>query len=204
MQKILFVTGSLLVAALLLLGVNPSESWGTENPIGELVFFGGDVTLRREGSEGKPTPEIGLPMHVGDIVVTGGDGRASIQLNDGSQILVNPKTIYTLEQERKGRLRLGEIFAKIARGKGRGFAFQTPTAVASVSGTKFLLRRGWICVTEGNMMVANDFGSVEVEEFNFTTFTADAAPNPPTPAPDDILDYVNAQEKILDDSIAGN
>ena len=191
----------IVVVIILLLVVITSVSWGEDNPLGELVFFGGDVTLRRTASEEKPTPSIGLSMLERDIVVTGDNGRASIQLTDGVQILINPKTIYTLEKEKKGRLLLGELFAKIKRGRKEAFAFQTPTAVASVSGTKFVLRRGWICVTEGSVEVSNSHGSVEVGEFQFTTFTANAAPNPPTSAPDHILDYVNAQEKILDESL---
>jgi hypothetical protein len=191
------------MVAVFLVAVSLSASWGAENPIGKMVFFGGDVTLRRVASQEKPKPSIGLLLYAGDIVVTGSNGKASIQLTDGSQILVNPKSIYTLEQEKKGRLQLGELFAKISPGKGVGYAFQTPTATASVSGTKFLLRRGWICVTEGRMGVANSYGAVEVGEREFTTFTADAAPKAPTSAPADVLDYVNAQEKALDESMGG-
>jgi hypothetical protein len=106
----------LLVLAVLLLGASAAvyfsgysvtsllfglDESGGGQAIGKVSQQDGALKREREGaSEFKPVNQ-GVPLYTKDVLVTGGDGKATISLDDGSTIEMAPSTMIRLEMESK-------------------------------------------------------------------------------------------------------
>lgn len=109
----------------------------------------------------------GQALAKGDVLRTGKDAAAILQLADGSQVKLNPET--TLEIGATGKdgtelaLGSGAVFSKVAKQKANSrFIIRTRTAVMGVRGTEFYTAFGkatqagadvWMCVHEGKVEV---------------------------------------------------
>ncbi|MCF7858484.1 MAG: FecR family protein [Candidatus Cloacimonetes bacterium] len=101
-----------------------------------------DLTRNLESSALK----IGDQLYNGDEVETKPESYAAIQFQDESSLVkLFPNTILNIRSEKEGEkynkkslLKLGELWAKVEKGRGT-FEIETPTTVASVKGTNFLL-----------------------------------------------------------------
>lgn len=80
-------------------------------------------------------------MAPGDKVHTGRGGRVTVQFRDGSQVVLGPFAIFTVEAETPREttifLAAGKLWAAVSKNAGRRFSVRTPTAVAAVRGTEF-------------------------------------------------------------------
>lgn len=80
-------------------------------------------------------------MAPGDKVHTGRGGRATVQFRDGSQVMLGPFAIFTVEAETPREttifLEAGKLWAAVNKNARRRFSVRTPTAVAAVRGTEF-------------------------------------------------------------------
>ncbi|MEA2095529.1 MAG: FecR family protein [Candidatus Cloacimonadota bacterium] len=104
----------------------------------------GDVGLTRnlESSALK----LGDELYNGDEIETKAESYAAIQFEDKSSIIkLFPNTILNIRAEKQGEkynkkslLKMGELWAKVEKGTGK-FEIETPTTVASVKGTNFML-----------------------------------------------------------------
>lgn len=79
----------------------------------------------------------------GELIRTGSDGFAEVMFDDGSRVNLHANSSFMLES-RDGessdyKLSLGRIKAQIERLGRRRYAVRTPTSVAGVRGTEFLL-----------------------------------------------------------------
>jgi len=116
-----------------------------------ISFVQGNAFVRKQGLSSWEKAELGRILTVMDEVATDSTGRLEITFDDGGRIKVKPKTNLVLERLSSGsdsedpeidiKLPLGRISAKVLKlleGK-RKYSLATPTAVAGIRGTEFLL-----------------------------------------------------------------
>lgn len=120
---------------------------------------------------------LGQRLASGDLVVTSSNTRAAIRFtDDGSLVRLNPNSrLHVRTTGNEGEvtktleLEFGELWARVTRQQQeRGFQVQTPSGVAAVKGTEFVVRVDANGVTtvltlEGAMDFFNGAGTVSVE-----------------------------------------
>ncbi len=131
---------------------------------GQVVYTEGDVAWRN----GTATHDaaIGDSLGPGDVIVTGPQSLAVIDLANGTTLKLKEKTtlaINSIGDSTAVTLTAGGVFTTIV-GKLTGrFSVQTQTAVAGVRGTEFFMAYGktidekpdvWLCVNSGAVEVA--------------------------------------------------
>jgi len=134
-------------------------------PVAYPLKINGKVDLTRdlESTELK----VGDNLFNKDEVETKSESFAAIQFADKSSIIkLFPNSILHIQTEQKGKkmikkslLRMGELWAKIEKGSGK-FEIETPTTVASVKGTAFLMKvtedgKTEIATIEGKVLFLN-------------------------------------------------
>ncbi len=90
--------------------------------------------------------KLGDELFNRDEIETKAESYAAIQFEDESSIVkLFPNTILNIRTEKEGEkynkkslLKMGELWAKVEKGTGK-FEIETPTTVASVKGTNFML-----------------------------------------------------------------
>ena len=119
---------------------------------------------------------LGQRLTSGDLVLTSANTRAAIRFtDDGSIVRLNPNSQLSVRTEgargsatKTLQLDFGELWAKVAPQNGRTFQVQTPSGVAAVKGTEFVVRVDQNGVTtvltfEGAVDFFNGAGTVSVE-----------------------------------------
>lgn len=104
----------------------------------------GDVGLTRNLESS--VLKLGDKLYNGDEIETKAESYAAIQFKDESSIIkLFPNTLLSIHIEKQGEkynkksfLKMGELWAKVEKGTGK-FEIETPTTVASVKGTNFML-----------------------------------------------------------------
>ena len=126
--------------------------------VGTFTKIEGSVDILRPGAVAAAPVQTGDPVGMGDAVRTKRNGKAEIQFRDESVIQLAPETRITIDQysfrpdntREKGFLSLlrGKIRAVVSKirasivsvsGTDSNFNIKTPTAVAGVKGTDFLV-----------------------------------------------------------------
>ena len=132
-------------ALLLLLCLWPTVLWSA---VGKLDSFDGDVKI--SSRSGFRTVAAGLEVEEGDLVRTGTNAWALIEMSDGASITVRPATELRITQYRyasngpaaqnssvidlaRGALRM--ITGLIGQTNRQGYAINTPTATMGIRGT---------------------------------------------------------------------
>jgi len=113
-------------------------------PIGYPLKINGTVDLTRDFESS--ALKISDKLFNGDEVETKAQSYAAIQFEDKSSIIkLFPNTILNIHTEKSGKkynkkslLKMGELWAKVEKGSGK-FEIETPTTVASVKGTEFII-----------------------------------------------------------------
>lgn len=152
-----------LVFFLLLLAAVPVRA----ETIGQVVSVEGDVRLNPQAAN-RPL-RVGDAIAGADVVVTGADGRVTIQLEDGSELQIEARSELRLSEYRleprpaglldltRGRLR-AIVTDTFSRHK-ESFRVRSLTAVMGVQGTDFLVFAAtdvtFVRVNEGLVRVAN-------------------------------------------------
>lgn len=116
--------------------------------------------------------KAGTLLYNDDEVYAKEDSYAAIQFVDGKALLkVYPETKVKILAEQKGSklvktpfVNLGKVYAKVKKNTGN-FEIKTPTAVASVKGTAYMLMvddqgNTWLWVLEGNVKVSDNEGNI--------------------------------------------
>jgi hypothetical protein len=151
-----------VIAALAVLPFAPAVAATTE--VGQVLATRGAVFRESEGR--REAASRGMPLHVGDVVVTGAGGKAKLQLNDGTIISVGESTRLALTQYQgtdnayttRLRAESGAMRFLFQRALERShFEVETETAVAAVRGTQWLMD-----VQPGHTAVAMLTGIVSV------------------------------------------
>ncbi|XDD55558.1 lipoprotein LipL45 [Leptospira sp. WS4.C2] len=113
-----------------------------------VVFAVGDSKIQH-ADQTEEKAQLGALLKSGDNVVTGDNGKVDIQFTDGSSIRISPKSAIDfakLSQDNSGTtdtqiaLVSGKVFAKVNKAKKEdNFTVVTPTAIAGVRGTSFIV-----------------------------------------------------------------
>ncbi|EOQ96103.1 sigma factor regulatory protein, FecR/PupR family [Leptospira wolbachii serovar Codice str. CDC] len=113
-----------------------------------VVFAVGDSKIQH-ADQTEEKAHLGALLKSGDNVVTGDNGKVDIQFADGSSIRISPKSAIDfakLSQDNSGTtdtqiaLVSGKVFAKVNKAKKEdNFTVVTPTAIAGVRGTSFIV-----------------------------------------------------------------
>jgi hypothetical protein len=131
---------------------------------GQVLYTEGDVSIRSGGQQKEAA--VGDRLGAGDIVRTGAQSLAVIDLANGTTVKLREKTslaIDSIGQETTVNLTAGGAFASIARKLSGHFSVRTSSAVAGVRGTRFFVAYGrtidsqpdvWLCVSAGTVEVA--------------------------------------------------
>lgn len=173
---------------------------------GSISTLTGDVRVQRAGSTLTATP--GMALNVGDRIVTGSNGRATVILADKSKLEVAESTSLVIDQEmvrpgsRSTKLSLfsGLVrsFVSFSAPPRPSFEVHTPNAVASARGTQYdtetdtkerkkykdCRRFTQVSVYDGTVGVRNptnpSAGSVQVPAGYKTLVACGYAPEPPS------------------------
>src|SRR5688500_9813391 len=109
---------------------------------------------------------LGQRLANGDLVLTSANTRAAIRfMDDGSLVRLNPNSRLTVRtdgnreaQQKTLELEFGELWARVtAQQRERGFQVQTPSGVAAVKGTEFVVRVD----AQGNTTILTFDGAVD-------------------------------------------
>lgn len=190
---------SLLVASVPLVflafdGVEAQQSPISNVAIVRALSLDRELDLRRAGSDAVELAQLMESLNGGDFVQTRANTRAAIQFTDDMSVIrMNPETLLEIRTEgERGAMtkivdiRSGEFWAQVNRRDGSEYRIQTPTAVAAVRGTEFIVRveddgRTTIITLEGLLEFFTDLGTVEIPAG--TRGTATASTEPPSIEP---------------------
>jgi len=112
----------------------------------------GRATVERAGSGRVVPAKVGLPVKVGDTVVTGPGSWVRLHWADGTTMRIGPGSRVRVEkchfntssnkEESLFSLTVGSVLTSIRKRLSRGslFEIETPVAVAGVRGTQFMVR----------------------------------------------------------------
>jgi len=151
---------STLVSLLVLLSCqkpdsNVAEKEKAPEPLSAVVVFSVGDSKVRHADQTEEKAQLGTTLAAGDNVVTGDNGKVDIQFPDGSNVRISPKSVIDFSKlsqtgagatETQIALVSGKVFAKVSKSrKEDNFSVVTPTAIAGVRGTSFIVESG-----EGN------------------------------------------------------
>ncbi|MBF9017311.1 MULTISPECIES: FecR domain-containing protein [unclassified Oceanispirochaeta] len=133
--------------------------------MGEVVYVDGTVDIKTSSGD-FDYADIGMPVETGDSIITGYDGYAEIEMEDGSTVKVNEDSIFKLDsvqQDNKSRnsfqLVLGSASYKFTKTmKEQEPQIRTPSTVCGLRGTEFSVFSG----IDGSALYVVDEGSVAV------------------------------------------
>lgn len=193
----------------LCLFIFPSIAWSVPQEIGSVIAVQGAV--QAESAEGLRPLQLTSPVHAGETIISGPDGRTQVLFLDDTVLAVGPSSRITLDsyvfdQDDQNLLfRMGEgafrvITGKIAEQNPDKFAVETPLAVIGIRGTTigFLIRANQetiygLQITPPHVIqVQNkDFPDDEsdiTEDGTAVDVFANQPPGPPRPTDPDELD----------------
>jgi hypothetical protein len=181
--------------------------------IGEV---GGTVTVVKGNPGEEVEAKLGMFLEGGDTVKTASASYSSVIFqDDGSRVKLGENSQLTLNAERdkknlKKKMFLGsggKLWAKVNKRRGTDFQVRTPTSVASVKGTKFILEsKGegdflWVLedavVFESGEFVENvGAGTYAIgTEEGIQTFTIGDGDVPIEPGPHEILIFFDQGDR---------
>ena len=168
-----FLTLTVIIISFIIL---PIFIYG-EDVIAYFSEVGGKVKVTNTSISKNTQGKIGMLLNPGDMIITGEESYASIVFqDDGSRVKLGENATLTLNTRRKKLtlkkklfLKAGRLWARVAKRRGTEFQVTTPTSVASVKGTRFILEEGkngttWLWVLEDKVKFSNGKREVEVNE----------------------------------------
>ncbi|MGA2613478.1 MAG: FecR family protein [Spirochaetia bacterium] len=144
--------GALVISAL----AGPAAVFALE---GQVIYTEGTVTVTSGGSSQDAGP--GTRLSQGDLVTTGPDGLAVIDLSNATQLKLRESTSVVIDaigSDTKVSLTTGAVFTRILGKLSGSFSVQVERVVAGVRGTEFFVAYGrtidsqrdiWLCVNSG-------------------------------------------------------
>ncbi|TGN17982.1 lipoprotein LipL45 [Leptospira idonii] len=126
-----------------------SETSKKSNELSAIVVFAVGESSIKHADNTEEKAQLGISLKTGDNIVTGDNGKVDVQFPDGSSIRISPKSVIDfskLSQNNSGTtdtqiaLVSGKVFAKVNKAKKEdNFTVVTPTAIAGVRGTSFIV-----------------------------------------------------------------
>jgi hypothetical protein len=121
------------------------------------------------------------PLYVLDSLETGANQKAGLRFTDGTVLLLNQRTIATLQSPARTSVGRGEVAEYLVPGSDH--RVETTAAISSAIGTTFDVRfdghQAVFIVLNGALQVANAAGSVVVTSNEETVVTGAQVPSPP-------------------------
>lgn len=152
----------------------PSIFVNAEDVIAYFSEVGGSVKVTNNAINKNVQGKAGMFLNPGDVIVTEENSYASIVFqDDGSRVKLGENATLTLNAKRKKItlkkklfLKAGRLWARVTKRRGTEFQVTTPTSVASVKGTRFIIEEDeggvtWLWVLEDKVRFSN--GKIEVE-----------------------------------------
>jgi ferric-dicitrate binding protein FerR (iron transport regulator) len=141
---------TLLCTIALAVAAGTVRSAQAQTSVASVAAMVGTVNLQRGPGGASQAAALGSSIFAGDVIRTGSDGVAKLSFTDDSVLNIGPSTELTLERHGKGkaprvaslRLAQGTVEALVSArgGEGARYEVDTPTAVARVQGTDFIVR----------------------------------------------------------------
>ncbi|PIV40623.1 MAG: hypothetical protein COZ31_11180 [Nitrospirae bacterium CG_4_10_14_3_um_filter_44_29] len=142
---------------------------------GKIAKLSGEVFLRNKANVSYKKAHEGMKFEVGCWIKTGKDGWAKLSLSDGStftlanntEIEIDKFLISDKKKEGVFKLNHGKLRAAVTRlaGQQTNFKVKSPTAVAGVKGTEFMMMtQGYANVLFGNEGSADISGDAELSK----------------------------------------
>lgn len=160
----------------------------------------GDVTISTQESEGFSALKRGTPLSHKDVIRTGQGGFiVAMYLDDKTTIKISENSEFVINGERSDgninkqvSVAYGTLHASVAKQKGSEFVISTPTSVASIKGTDFVV----VCdPVQGDMFVTL-IGVIEVTNNVTGTTTPVAKGETATSTPDGNVEvHVSTEEE---------
>lgn len=156
----------------------------------------GNVEIWLSGDDDWRKAEKGLVLEEGDKIKTGSNSEAVLQWANGHKLKVYALSVLNIDQlsakgsnENTGlNVESGKIFAKANKLKSEKSSFQvaTPTAVAGVRGTQFMIEvaddgASTVALLEGSLSIVSDAVEIALEENMQISFEQDME-TPPQPS----------------------
>jgi len=152
--------------------------------IGEV---GGEVKVIKANPGKELSAKLGMLLGTGDTVKTAEESYTSIIFqDDGSRIKLGESSQLTLNATRKKKklnkrmyLSAGKLWAKVTKKRGTDLQVSTPTSVASVKGTKFVIEESnnpgvtWVWVLEDIVELSSPGGKVMLHQGQWGKATKD-------------------------------
>ncbi|MDX8405283.1 MAG: FecR family protein [Mariprofundus sp.] len=200
-----------LLSAILSLAILPAAASAADK-VANFTMVNGNVDALREARNAPLPAEIGMDTYLQDIVRTKHRSRTQLKfidnsiLNMGSDYMLSVKE-YTYDEENGIRRAIlnslrGTVRATVAKLGGKAdslFEIKTPTAVASVRGTDFIVKvnsdmETEVTVLEGSVAVRNINpgikGSVLVSAGETTKISKNRAPSTPVYIPVEMIEVL--------------
>lgn len=170
--------------AIVFLSFLASSTWAADLSIGEITFVQGSVDVVRAGGRLIIHAKTGTTISKGDTIKTGNGSKAAIKLKDESSVYVAANsnmelTDYNIDAGQKKRNGLVKAFAgkvrlavsmiikesdSVSEWKSTNFSIETPTAIAGVRGTDFVVSvhpgRTMLVVLEGVVSFMSISGNI--------------------------------------------
>lgn len=167
-----------------IMGGLDKKSWDVSQPIiGEIEEIIGIVFVWAKGEKDGVEAFPNMAIKRGDTLITQGDSRAFIRLNDGSILYVNKETTLDFEPANSSLgLNIGEIFA-IMKPQKKSYTIQTPSALLGVIGTEFNTKvtedkQTTLQVIKGSVYFKNETGQTVVKKKKQVEAKSDTRPVP--------------------------
>jgi hypothetical protein len=193
----------LAVLALIATGVCPGSPWINGPSLVEradaaafpalISYVEGKVQVKHKaGDWAAASPND--PLTRGDRVRTRKDGKAEVKIADAGTIRLSPRTEIEIPEEGNSdekislvKMLVGKTWSNISQlRKNEVFEVQSPTLVAAVEGTRFVLifdprtRRGQLFVLDGTVKALNELGEQLVRQAQKTQTSQNQPPDAPT------------------------
>ena len=136
-----------------------------KSPLGMVVFKKGSVKVIRSGKTKRAG--VNFLVEAGDTIRTASGARVSVQLSSGVIFQVGPSSamkINSLGKRINLGLKRGSMSGRFKRGKSRSMRIQTPTAIAGVRGTDFIVEVNDSGGAKPDSKVMVDKGAVNVKD----------------------------------------
>lgn len=173
----------------------------------------GDVKIILTGDTDAQPAKKGLVLKEGDKIKTGADSEALLQWSSGHKIKVYPLTNISIDQlaKRAGSEKIslnvesGKMFAKANKLKSPDskFSVSTPTAVAGVRGTEFMVnvqedQTSTVSLLEGSLEVVTGVTETILEaNMQLEVMTGMTEPPAPSALPADVKSEMESESKSI-------
>lgn len=212
-SKVTRYLAAFFISLFIILTTTPRTS-AQAGPAGRIANLSGGVRIKPAGRLAWFSVRKGAPVHTGDALKTGADGRAMLELADGSFLSMGNGSELEItefivsEKARSGLFSLstGKLRALIKRFAGStDIKIKTPTSTSGVKGTDFMvLNKGEanaVFVREGGVGFSGGPGAgVDVNGGEMTENTGHGEPIEPVAVePGSMLDEVRAGLEAITD-----